>query len=317
MVKNILTRISYNRKGALISLLRQFRLLHQGDRTLSVGVIGYPNSGKSSLINTLVGKPSCSVAPIPGQTKVWQYISLFDKFYLIDCPGIVYPRPGDDPVTKVLRSVVRVELIEEPMIYVEAVLTRVRKEYLQRVYELEEWTDSYDFMKQLAQKRGKLLKGGEPDYHNIAVAILHDWQRGRLPWFVSPPFEDDLELQAKLIEMEEELDKQKKKEEEEGDLEKEYQPIDTIANVNQAHDFFLDDAHMDIKEKEFLEDEGEGDVEMKDNEPALDIAQFGAKERQEIEKISVDNPLKLPPTDPLVLEMKVREWMRKNGKLTK
>ena len=50
-------------------------------------MIGYPNVGKSSVINTLRSKKVCNVAPIAGETKVWQYITLMKRIYLIDCPG--------------------------------------------------------------------------------------------------------------------------------------------------------------------------------------------------------------------------------------
>merc|ERR1712154_363013 len=108
-----------------------------------------------------------------------QYVSLFDKFYLIDCPGTVYPRPGDTMVSAILRSVVRVQNVENPEEYVREIIKRARKEYLQRMYEIEDWNNSFDFMAQIALKTGKLLKGGEPDYHNVSVAILFDWQRGK------------------------------------------------------------------------------------------------------------------------------------------
>jgi nuclear GTP-binding protein len=57
-------------KGALISLLRQFSKLHADKRQISIGVIGYPNTGKSSVINTLMGTKCCKTAPVPGETKV-------------------------------------------------------------------------------------------------------------------------------------------------------------------------------------------------------------------------------------------------------
>ena len=66
-----------------------------------MGVIGYPNSGKSSVINSLMGKPCCKAAPVPGETKVWQYITLTKKIFLIDCPGVVYD-VGDDEVSRSL-----------------------------------------------------------------------------------------------------------------------------------------------------------------------------------------------------------------------
>ena len=59
-------------KGALINLLRQFSVLHGDKKAISVGVIGYPNVGKSSIINTLRAKKVCKTAPVPGETKVSQ-----------------------------------------------------------------------------------------------------------------------------------------------------------------------------------------------------------------------------------------------------
>lgn len=57
-------------KGSLIQLLRQFGKLHGDKKQISVGFFGYPNVGKSSIINTLRQKKVCNVAPIPGETKV-------------------------------------------------------------------------------------------------------------------------------------------------------------------------------------------------------------------------------------------------------
>ena len=77
-------------KGSLIALLRQFSKLHADKKAISVGFIGYPNVGKSSIINALKGSKACVVAPIPGQTKVWQYVTLMKRVFLIDCPGTVH-----------------------------------------------------------------------------------------------------------------------------------------------------------------------------------------------------------------------------------
>lgn len=54
-----------------MKLLRQFALFHKDKKTVSVGFIGYPNVGKSSVINCLRKKKVCRAAPIPGETKVW------------------------------------------------------------------------------------------------------------------------------------------------------------------------------------------------------------------------------------------------------
>lgn len=96
-------------KGSLLSLLRQLARLRSDKQYISVGMVGYPNVGKSSVINTLRSKKVCNVAPIPGETKVWQYITLMKRIFLIDCPGVVYNKTDDSETDIVLKGVVRVE----------------------------------------------------------------------------------------------------------------------------------------------------------------------------------------------------------------
>lgn len=183
-------------KGSLINLLRQFAKLHIDKKQISVGFIGYPNTGKSSIINTLRSKKVCKVAPIAGETKVWQYITLMRRIYLIDCPGVVYPSAETD-TEKVLKGVVRVELINNPEDYIETVLQRVKPEYIKKTYKIEDWEDHIDFLEKLARRSGKLLKKGEPDISQVARMVLNDWQRGKVPFFVAPAgFEVPLSHQA-------------------------------------------------------------------------------------------------------------------------
>eukprot|EP00051_Salpingoeca_urceolata_P007069 m.93888 g.93888 ORF g.93888 m.93888 type:complete len:677 (-) comp15106_c0_seq3:57-2087(-) len=175
-------------KKALIQLLRQFGKLHDDKKQISIGFIGYPNVGKSSIINTLKAEKVCKVAPIPGETKVWQYITLFRRVYLIDCPGVVYPS-GDSESDVVLKGVVRVEQLKYPCDYIGEILQRVKPEYITKTYRLGKWSRDKptEFLEAVAVKSGKLLKGGEPDIYTVAKMVLHDWQRGRIPYFVPPP----------------------------------------------------------------------------------------------------------------------------------
>ncbi|XP_065082244.1 nucleolar GTP-binding protein 2 [Ochlerotatus camptorhynchus] len=172
-------------KGALINLLRQIGKLHMDKKQISVGFIGYPNVGKSSVINALRSKKVCKVAPIAGETKVWQYITLMKRIFLIDSPGVVYPTAETD-TEKVLKGVVRVELVNNPEDYIEIVLKRIRKEYVLKTYGVSEWSSHIDFLEQIAKKSGKLLKKGEPDVQTMAKMVLNDWQRGKLPFYVPP-----------------------------------------------------------------------------------------------------------------------------------
>ncbi len=60
-------------------------------RRLVVGMVGYPNVGKSSTINVLVGEKKVAVAPTPGKTKHFQTINIDERICLCDCPGLVFP----------------------------------------------------------------------------------------------------------------------------------------------------------------------------------------------------------------------------------
>lgn len=176
-------------KGSLINLLRQFAKLHKERKQISVGFIGYPNVGKSSVINTLRSKKVCSVAPIAGQTKVWQYITLMKSIYLIDCPGVVYPT-GESDADTILKGVVRVENVKEPVEFIPNVLEKVTPEHIAKAYKLDEgakWNDHIDFLTLVANRFGKLTKGGEPDLDTVSKMVLNDFQRGKIPYFVKPP----------------------------------------------------------------------------------------------------------------------------------
>lgn len=205
-------------KGALISLLRQFAKLHEDKKQISVGLIGFPNVGKSSIINTLKAKKVCNVAPLAGETKVWQYITLMRKIYLVDCPGVV-PPSHETATDMILKGAVRTEYLKTPTDFIPSVLERVKRDYINKIYQLNDWSTPEDFMEKVARRSGKLLKGGEPDLNTVAKMVLNDWQRGKIPYFVPPPghdsseydklkAEENKEMAAKIKEREEEEEKE-------------------------------------------------------------------------------------------------------------
>ena len=103
--------------------------------------------GKSSIINTLKKKKVCKVAPVPGETKVWQYITLMKSIYLVDCPGTVQPSGNTDD-DAVLKGVVRIEQLRHAEDHIDALLARVKPEYIQRTYGIPDWEDATDFLEQ-------------------------------------------------------------------------------------------------------------------------------------------------------------------------
>ena len=140
--------------------------------------------------------------------KVWQYITLTKRIYLIDCPGIVPTSAHDSQSSTVLKGVVRVEALPTPSDHIPALMERVKPIYLSRTYGVplpnkddptQNW-ESEVFLDKLARMKGRLLKHGEPDLDSVAKIMLSDWVRGRIPFFVPPPErpEELNEAEAKL-----------------------------------------------------------------------------------------------------------------------
>ncbi|KDE09054.1 hypothetical protein MVLG_00772 [Microbotryum lychnidis-dioicae p1A1 Lamole] len=306
-------------KGSLIQLLRQFSTLFSDKKQISVGFIGYPNVGKSSIINTLKKKAVCKTAPIPGETKVWQYITLMRRIYLIDCPGIVPPSARDSESAKVLKGVVRVEHLSNPADHITYLLERVRPEYLRRTYGISEWTDSEDFLAKLANKYGKLHKGGEADQRTVATMVLNDWIRGKIPFFVAPPEPDTREANGKPLPKplnpstsSNKLTKPIKStatggsetlSREEGvlanGLDKNGNTFKSVKGVTQPlHQIvhstrFLDDDVKAIEVDEVVEDDGEEEEEEEDEEEWGGIASGDEDEEEEFEPGEEDDQIPL------------------------
>jgi nuclear GTP-binding protein len=155
----------------LIQLLKNYSRNLNLKTSLSVGIIGYPNVGKSSLINSLKRSKAVGVGATPGFTKTAQVSSIFvqtqlilnkeihlDKHVkLIDCPGIVFSNSSTDNDI-ILRNAVKVEQIPDPIEPVEIILKRCKVEQLTRIYNLANFSNVNEFLLQIAQKRGKLNK---------------------------------------------------------------------------------------------------------------------------------------------------------------
>lgn len=251
-------------KGSLISLLRQFSSLHSDRKQISVGFIGYPNTGKSSIINTLRKKKVCTVAPIPGETKIWQYITLMKRIYLIDCPGVVPPSNADTPQDILLRGVVRVENVENPEQYIPAVLSKTKPQHIERTYQIKGFKDHIHFLELLARKGGRLLHGGEPDVDGVAKMVLNDFLRGKIPWFTPPPVVEGAE--EKGIQNREgrlgEMGKKRKRDDE------------SVAGTLVATSTVGEEAGEDEGEKEFEGFDSDGGVQLDDVAGDVDEA-FG------------------------------------------
>lgn len=154
------------------------------NRPVRAMVVGIPNAGKSTFINTLAGKACAKTGNKPGVTKGKQWIRLNKNIELLDTPGILWPKFEDQLVGLKLAVVgsIKDELLqsEELAIWLIAYL---RKEYaglLTERYQIEEDGTDLEILERIAQSRGCRLKGNLPDYPKTAALIVEDFRSGRL-----------------------------------------------------------------------------------------------------------------------------------------
>jgi nuclear GTP-binding protein len=127
---------------------------------IRVGIVGFPNVGKSSIINSLKRSKACSVGATPGVTKAMQEVLLDKHVKLLDCPGLVLASGrGLDEVTAVLRNCIKVEAVADPVAPVEAIIRRCQRQQVIEQYCIPEYGDVYEFLAHLARRKGKLKKG--------------------------------------------------------------------------------------------------------------------------------------------------------------
>lgn len=159
--------------------------------SIRVGVVGFPNTGKSSVINSLKRSKACTVGSVPGVTKTMQEVHLDKHIKLLDSPGIVMANNRSDSFT-VLRNCVRLENLDDLVEPVEAILRRCPKQQLMLHYVIPDFKDANEFLSLMAKRMGRLKKGGVPDINRAAKLVLQDWLSGKITYYTHPPEQQSL-----------------------------------------------------------------------------------------------------------------------------
>ncbi|PKA57858.1 hypothetical protein AXF42_Ash015236 [Apostasia shenzhenica] len=162
----------------LVKLLKNYSRSREIKLSIVVGIIGLPNVGKSSVINSLKRSHVVNVGATPGLTRSMQEIQLDKNVKLLDCPGVVMLKSGENDASIALRNCKRIEKLDDVISPVIEILKLCPAEKLLSLYKISSFTSVDEFLQKVATIRGKLKKGGVVDLEAAARIVLHDWNEG-------------------------------------------------------------------------------------------------------------------------------------------
>ncbi|KAF1798201.1 hypothetical protein FB192DRAFT_1334069 [Mucor lusitanicus] len=173
---------------------------------MTIGLVGYPNVGKSSTINAIIGEKRVSVSSTPGKTKHFQTIHLNESLVLCDCPGLVFPTFSTTKADQVCNGVLPIDQLREHTGPCTLVAKRIPKAVLESTYGIRIRTvpiedggtgipTSAEFCSTYAIARGYVRSSqGNPDEARAARYILKDYVNGKLLFCHPPPGIDAAEF---------------------------------------------------------------------------------------------------------------------------
>jgi hypothetical protein len=147
-------------------------------KTIRVGVLGYPNVGKSSLINSLKGRHSAPTSILSGYTKGIQKVRMDNRIMLLDTPGVI-PYQEKDPVKHSFIGTLDFTKVKEPDMMVMELMQKFPGK-IERHFGMEEYEDKEETIEKIALKKKVMMKGNKPDIERMARMILKDWQKGEI-----------------------------------------------------------------------------------------------------------------------------------------
>ena len=146
-----------------------------------VGVVGYPNVGKSSLINALRGGKAAPTSSESGYTKALQKIRISKDIMMLDTPGVM-PKSEQNPISLVLIAAKNPTQLEDPDLAVFK-LMEDHPGMVEEFYGVDLQEEQEAVLEAIAMKLHLIKKGNKPDYERAARKILYDWQQGKIQKF--------------------------------------------------------------------------------------------------------------------------------------
>ncbi|KAM4694859.1 large subunit GTPase 1 homolog [Discoglossus pictus] len=183
-------------------LLDIFKSMHTGQRIkqdqITVGLVGYPNVGKSSTINTILGNKKVSVSATPGHTKHFQTLYVEPGLCLCDCPGLVMPSFVSTKAEMICSGILPIDQMRDHIPPISLIAQRIPRHVLESIYGIniirprededqdraptsEELLSAYGYM------RGFMTAHGQPDQPRSSRYVLKDYVTGKLLYCQPPP----------------------------------------------------------------------------------------------------------------------------------
>ncbi|XP_068939380.1 large subunit GTPase 1 homolog isoform X2 [Petaurus breviceps papuanus] len=183
-------------------LLDLFRATHSGKKVkegqLTVGLVGYPNVGKSSTINTIFGNKKVSVSATPGHTKHFQTLYVEPGLCLCDCPGLVMPSFVSTKAEMICCGILPIDQMRDHVPPISLICQNIPRHVLETTYGIrivrprededpDRQPTSEELLTAYGSMRGFMTAHGQPDQPRAARYILKDYVRGKLLYCHPPP----------------------------------------------------------------------------------------------------------------------------------
>ncbi|KAK0166801.1 hypothetical protein PV327_004284 [Microctonus hyperodae] len=188
----------------LLSLLGNYCRSTDGVKTsIRVGVVGLPNVGKSSIINSLKRSKACNVGSTPGITKAMQAVQLDTKIKLLDSPGIVFfdntNEDNFDSGSVALKNAIKIQALKDPYTPATTILKRIPKEQIMELYDMTDFSTPDEFFANKALRMGMFKKRGIPNTLAAARSVLNDWNSGKIKYYTVPPEITSSEISTEIV----------------------------------------------------------------------------------------------------------------------
>jgi ribosome biogenesis GTPase A len=180
--KNAIFTSTRSRKGKGNLLHKMIAFANMEDRLIRVGVVGYPNVGKSSIINMMRGTRSAKVSATPGETRGVQWLKIKNNIMMYDTPGVITVKHSQKELVKTFSIVPQNVTDPEGAAFeiIKNIIKKKGKESLEDKYKIKikDEKDYEEIIGLVAKRNGMLLKNNELDRLRASKKIILDFQKG-------------------------------------------------------------------------------------------------------------------------------------------